>query len=60
MEATRQLIEQSQGKAVRLEDIAKASGVSRQTIYLHFGSRVDLMVATVQHIDEANKFSERT
>ena len=60
MEATRQLIEQSQGKAVRLEDIAKASGVSRQTIYLHFGSRVDLMVATVQHIDEVNKFSERT
>lgn len=60
METTRQLIEESQGKAVRLQDIAQASGVSRQAIYLHFGSRAGLMVATVQHIDEAAGFVERT
>lgn len=60
MEITRQLIEQSQGKAVRLEDIARAAGVSRQAIYLHFGSRVGLMVATVQYVDEAARFAERT
>jgi AcrR family transcriptional regulator len=60
METTRRLIEDSQGKAVRLQDIAQASGVSRQTIYLHFGSRAGLMVATVQHIDEVAGFVERT
>jgi len=60
MEITRQLIEQSQGKAVRLKDIAEAAGVSRQAIYLHFGSRVGLMVATVQYVDEAARFTERT
>jgi AcrR family transcriptional regulator len=60
METTRRLIEESQGKAVRLEDIAQASGVSRQAIYLHFGSRVGLMVATVQYIDKTAGFIERT
>jgi AcrR family transcriptional regulator len=60
MEATRRLIEESQGQAVRLKDIAQASGVSRQAIYLHFGSRVGLMVATVQYIDETAGFVERT
>lgn len=60
METTRQLIEESQGKAVRLQDIAQASGVSRQAIYLHFGSRVGLMVATVQYIDKAAGLTERT
>lgn len=60
METTRQLIEESHGKAVRLQDIAEASGVSRQAIYLHFGSRVGLMVATVQYTDEAAGFMERT
>lgn len=60
METTRQLIEESQGKAVRLQDIAQASGISRQAIYLHFGSRVGLMVATVQYIDKAAGLTERT
>ncbi|MEJ2600849.1 MAG: TetR/AcrR family transcriptional regulator [Anaerolineales bacterium] len=60
LEATRQLIENSQGKAVRLKDIADLAGVSRQAIYLHFGSRVGLMVAAVQHIDEVARFGERT
>jgi AcrR family transcriptional regulator len=60
METTRRLIEKSQGKAVRLQDIAQAAGVSRQAIYLHFGSRAGLMVATVQHIDKAAGLIERT
>lgn len=53
METTRRLIEESQGKPVRLQHIAKAAGVSRQTIYLYLGSRVGLMVATVQYVDES-------
>jgi len=60
MKATRELVEQSQGKAVRLKDIAQKAGVSRQAIYLHFGSRVGLMVATVQYVDETEGFFERT
>jgi AcrR family transcriptional regulator len=60
MEATRQLVEQSQGEAVRLKDIAQQAGVSRQAIYLHFGSRVGLMVATVQYVDEIEGFFQRT
>ena len=60
METTRRLVEESRGKAVRLEDIAQQAGVSRQAIYLHFGSRVGLMVATVQYVDEAAGFLERT
>jgi len=60
METTRRLIEQSRGQAVRLQDIARESGVSRQAIYLHFDSRVGLMVATVQHVDEVAGFVART
>ncbi len=32
--------------------IAKAAGVSRQALYLHFADRADLFVAVVQHVDE--------
>jgi len=60
IEATRELVEQSQGHAVRLKDVAKKAGVSRQAIYLHFGSRVGLMVATVQYVDEKEGFFEKT
>lgn len=35
-----------------LVQIAKAAGVSRQAIYLHFNDRADLYVALVRHIDE--------
>jgi AcrR family transcriptional regulator len=36
---------------IRLEDIAQRAGVSRQSVYVHFGSRAGLMVALVQHMD---------
>lgn len=36
----------------RLEDIAADAGVTRQSVYLHFGSRAGLLVAVVQYIDE--------
>jgi AcrR family transcriptional regulator len=39
------------GPGVRLEDIADEAGVSRQSVYLHVGSRTGLMIAIVQHID---------
>ncbi len=45
-------MEENSGKGVRMSDIAKQAGVSRQAVYLHFKSRTDLMVATVQYGDE--------
>ena len=38
---------------VRLAEVAARSGVSRQAVYLHFGDRVGLLVALVDHIDLA-------
>lgn len=39
------------GRAVTLEEIARRSGVSRQSVYVHFGSRTGLLLALVQHVD---------
>lgn len=36
---------------VRIADIAKKAGVSRRSVYVHFGSRTGLLVAMVQHFD---------
>lgn len=52
-------MEKKKGQAVRVEDIAHAAGVSRQAVYLHFGSRTELLVATVRYVDEASGISER-
>lgn len=59
LETTWRLMEARQGQSVRIEDIAKATGVSRQTIYLHFGSRAELLLATVRYVDEKLRFNER-
>jgi AcrR family transcriptional regulator len=60
MKATRRMIENGHGNPIRMEDIAQEAGISRQAIYLHFGSRVGLMVSTVQYIDESENFWELT
>jgi len=52
-------MEKQQGRGVRMGDIAKAAGVSRQAVYLHFDSRVELMSATTKHIDEVLGLDER-
>jgi AcrR family transcriptional regulator len=51
LEAAVELLRE-RGTAVTLEEIAERAEVSRQTVYLHFGSRTGLMIAMVQHIDE--------
>jgi len=45
-------MEEQRGQGVRISDIARAAGVSRQAVYLHFSSRTDLLVATVRYADE--------
>jgi AcrR family transcriptional regulator len=51
LEATVRMLEEHGGKGVRIGDIAKASGISRQAVYLHFASRTELLVAATQHLD---------
>jgi AcrR family transcriptional regulator len=41
------------GLGVTLEAVADAAGLSRQTVYVHFGSRTGLLIAMVQHMDES-------
>ncbi|MEM9278743.1 MAG: TetR/AcrR family transcriptional regulator [Pseudomonadota bacterium] len=55
LKTTCTLLETGGSSAVRMSDIAKASGVSRQAVYLHFPTRADLLVAAARYIDqEAN------
>lgn len=42
-----------------MRDVAEAAGVSRQAVYLHFGSRAELMVATARYGDEVRGRDER-
>ncbi len=52
LEAALQLFTQGDPSAVRMVDIAKIAGVTRQAVYLHFGSRTGLLVSLVQYVDE--------
>ncbi|MEJ2021624.1 MAG: TetR/AcrR family transcriptional regulator [Maritimibacter sp.] len=47
------------GSKVRMSDIAKAAGVSRQAVYLHFASRAELLIATTRHIDAVKDVDAR-
>ena len=40
------------GRGVRMGDIAKESGISRQAVYLHFASRTELLVAATRYLDQ--------
>lgn len=51
LEATWELLEREGAAAVRLQDVARAVDVSRQTVYLNFGSRAGLLGALVQYVD---------
>jgi AcrR family transcriptional regulator len=59
IEAAARLLLESKGQGVRMADIAKASGVSRQAVYLHFPSRGELMIAAVRYLDEVYGLDER-
>lgn len=52
LDAAWKLLEEGKGGGVRMSDIAKAVGVSRQAVYLHFPSRAELLTATTRHLDE--------
>jgi AcrR family transcriptional regulator len=60
LKKTWMLMEKKRGKGVRLEDIAKAAGVSRQAIYMHFGSRSGLLIATARYLDSTLDHLQRS
>jgi len=53
------LLVESRGKGVRMGDIAKLAGISRQALYLHFTTRAELLIATTIYLDEINNTDER-
>lgn len=59
LEAAAHLLEEHRGEGVRMSDVAGAAGVSRQAVYLHFGSRAELMVATARYGDEVRGLDRR-
>lgn len=59
LKAAWHLLEASQGKGVRLSDIAKQAGISRQAIYLHFSKRSEVLIATTRYIDEVKDVDSR-
>jgi len=59
LESAWKLLESGSGSEVRMSDIAKDAGISRQALYLHFPKRADLLVATTRHIDVVNDVEAR-
>jgi AcrR family transcriptional regulator len=59
LKAALKLLEASQGKGVRMTDIAKRAGISRQALYLHFSTRAELLIATTYYLDEVKGVEER-
>jgi len=57
--ATVEMLEKHGGRGVRMGDIAKVAGISRQAVYLHFASRTDLLVAATQYLDEVLEVDRR-
>ena len=59
LDATVRMLEEHRGRGVRMGDIAKRAGISRQAVYLHFASRAELLVAATRHLDEALDLDQR-
>ena len=59
LEASRKLLESQRGRGVRMSDIAKRAGISRQALYLHFKTRAELLVATTRYVDEIKNVDQR-
>lgn len=58
LDAAARLFAEHGADDVRMVDIAREAGVTRQAVYLHFGSRTGLLVALVQYVDETGPLAE--
>jgi len=59
LKASLELLEASRGQGVRMTDIAKLAGITRQALYLHFSTRAELLIATTLYLDELKGTNER-
>ncbi len=59
LKAAKNLLERPGRQGVRLGDIARAAGISRQAVYLHFDSRAAVLAATTQYVDELLNVEQR-
>lgn len=59
LEAAWRLLADKGGAPTRMSDIAKAAGVSRQAVYLHFDNRADLLTETTRYADMRLGVAER-
>ncbi len=59
LKAAWKLLEASQAGSVRMSDIAKETGVSRQAVYLHYPTRADLLIATARYMDDVLNVDDR-
>ena len=59
LQASLELLEAGQGAEVRMSDIAKRAGISRQALYLHFATRAELLVETTFYLDELSESDKR-
>ena len=53
------LLEERRGRDVSMLEIANRAGVSRQTVYIHFRNRSDLLIATTHYADQILHVDER-
>jgi len=53
------LFETCAGAEVRMSDIAKQAGISRQALYLHFPARSGLLIAAARYVDEIKGIDAR-
>lgn len=59
LQATRDLLETEPFSELSLARVAKHAGVSRQAVYLHFDSKIDLLLALVDWMDESSGLGQR-
>lgn len=52
LEAAWRLLETGGAAEIRMSDIAKDVGISRQALYLHYKTRAELLIAVTRYIDE--------
>jgi len=44
---------------IRMADVAKAAGISRQALYLHFPTRADLLIGATRYVEDVNDMAAR-
>lgn len=52
LDASLMLLTTGAQAGIRMQDVAKAAGISRQALYLHFRTRTELLIETTLHIDQ--------